>query len=309
LPTGKIGPVVGSVKPLALHPQRVGSLWNLGRNALRGMRSTMSTIRRTRPGGYGDKVPGAIQSVERAAAILQLVAESSAPLGLTDVAQSLDLAKATAHGLLRTLQDVGFLEQDETTGKYAIGAGLLDLSHARVDPHDLRSHAMNWADSLASRSGEAVRIATFINGVPTIVHHVFRPDDTLQRMEIGERLPVHATALGKALLAWGGFPYGRPDADFDRFTQHTVTDPRELTRALVDVRRQGWSCDVEEHHPGEASLAAPVRGAVGRVVGAIGIAGPVDRVCDAGGRPRSHLVSQVTDTARSVSRDLVTSRR
>jgi DNA-binding IclR family transcriptional regulator len=269
----------------------------------------MSTIRGTRPGGYGDKVPGAIQSVERAAAILQLVAESSAPLGLTDVAQSLDLAKATAHGLLRTLQDVGFLEQDETTGKYAIGAGLLDLSHARVDPHDLRSHAMNWADSLASRSGEAVRIATFINGVPTIVHHVFRPDDTLQRMEIGERLPVHATALGKALLAWGGFPYGRPDADFDRFTQHTVTDPRELTRALVDVRRQGWSCDVEGHHPGEASLAAPVRGAVGRVVGAIGIAGPVDRVCDAGGRPRSHLVSQVTDTARSVSRDLVTSRR
>jgi DNA-binding IclR family transcriptional regulator len=264
---------------------------------------------RTAADGYRDSVPGAIQSVERAAAILQLVAESSAPLGLTDVAESLDLAKATTHGLLRTLHDVGFLEQDQATGKYAIGRGLIELSHARVDPHDVRSHAMNWADSLASRSGEAVRIATFVNGVPTIVHHVFRPDDTLQRLEIGLRVPVHATALGKALLAWGGFPRGRPDSEFDRFTQHTVTDPRELTRTLVDVRRQGWSCDVEEHHPGEASIAAPVRGAVGRVVGAIGVTGPVDRVCDPGGRPRAHLVSQVTDTARSVSRDLVTSRR
>ena len=82
-----------------------------------------------------------------------------------------------------------------------------------------------------------------------------------------------------------------------------------LTRALVDVRRQGWSCDIEEHHPGRPAVAAPIRGAAGLVVGAIGITGPVDRVCDAGGRPRAHLVSQVTDTARSVSRDLVTSRR
>ena len=205
-------------------------------------------------------MPGAIQSVERAAAILQLVAESSAPLGLTDVAESLDLAKATTHGLLRTLQDVGFLAQDEATGKYAIGAGLLDLAHARVDPNDLRSHAMNWADSLASRSGEAVRIAAFVNGSPTIVHHVFRPDDTLQQLEVGLVLPVHATALGKVLLAWGGFARGRPEGEFDRYTQHTVTNPRELTRALVDVRRQGWACDVEEHHPGEVSVAAPVRG-------------------------------------------------
>lgn len=254
-------------------------------------------------------MPGPIQSVERAAAIVQLVAESSAPLGLTEVADSLDLAKATAHGLLRTLQEVGFLDQDTTTGKYAVGAGLLDLAGGHMDPNDLRSHAMNWADSLASRTGESVRIAAFLSGKVTIVHHVFRPDDTLQQLEVGARIPVHATALGKALLAWGGFPGGRPDAEFEGYTQHTITNPRDLSRRLVDVRRQGWSCDVEEHLPGEASIAAPLRGAVGRVVGSIGITGPVDRVCDTGGRPRPHLVLLVCDTARSVSRDLVTSRR
>ena len=240
---------------------------------------------------------------------MALVAESSAPLGLTEVADSLDLAKATAHGLLRTLQEVGFLEQDATTGKYAVGSGLIDLGGARIDPNDLRSHAMNWADSLASRTGEAVRIAAFVSGHATIVHHVFRPDDTLQQLDVGSRIPVHATALGKALLAWGGFPGGRPDEEFDRYTQHTVVGPRDLSRRLVDVRRQGWSCDVEEYLPGEASIAAPLRGTVGRVVGSIGITGPVDRVCDAGGRPRAHLVLLVCDTARSVSRDLITSRR
>jgi len=88
-------------------------------------------------GEYGD-VPGSIQSVERAAAILQLVAESSSPPGLTDVAESLDLAKATAYGLLHTLQEVGFLVQDDT-GRAVV---LFDydkkgrMKNARVDQHD-----------------------------------------------------------------------------------------------------------------------------------------------------------------------------
>ena len=253
-------------------------------------------------------MPGSIQSVERAAAILQLVAESSSPPGLTDVAESLDLAKATAYGLLHTLQEVGFLVQDDL-GRYTIGLGLTGLTEAHVHPNDLRSHAMNWADSLASRSGESVRIGAWVDGRVSIVHHVFRPDDTFQQSEVGARIPVHATALGKVLLAWGGFPGGRPDKAFDQLTQHTVTSPRELSRRLVDVRHDGWACDVEEHHPGEATVAAPLRAVGSRVVGALGIVGPVDRICDAGGQPRAHLVALVCDTARSISRDLVTARR
>jgi len=195
-------------------------------------------------------VPGAIQSVERAAAILQLVAESSAPLGLTDVAESLDLAKATTHGLLRTLQDVGFLVQDEASGKYAIGPGLLDLAHARVDPHDLRSHAMNWADSLASRSGESVRIAALVDGAPTIVHHVFRPDDTLQRLENGLRMPRPRDGAGQGAARLGRLSPG-PAGPRVRPVHPAHGDrPRVLTRALVDVRRLGWSCDIRGAPPG-----------------------------------------------------------
>lgn len=281
------------------------------------MAETIGTGRQCRPTIWSGRrlnarfvhVPGAIQSIERAAAILQLIAESPAPVGLTQVAEALDLAKATTNGLLKTLQDVGFLDHDPDTGKYQLGRALIEMGGAQIDPNDLRSHAMNWADSLASRSGESVRMAAFVAGEPTIVHHVFRPDDTLQQFEVGGHVPIHATALGKALLAWSGFPGRRMDGELDRYTQHTITSSRDLNRALVDVRRLGWAADIEEYHPGEASVAAPLRGRIGRVVGAIGIVGPAERVCDTAGHPRAHLVKQVCEAARSVSRDLVTSRR
>jgi len=253
-------------------------------------------------------VPGAIQSIERAAALLQLVAEHPGELGLGELADGVGLAKATTHGLLRTLRDVGFLTQDSGSGRYSIGTGLRQLADSRLDPHDLRSYAMNWADSLAVRSGEAVRIAAVVDRVPTIVHHVFRPDDSHQVLDTGLPIPGHATALGKVLLAWTVALPVRP-GPLDRFTQHTITSSRVLARELVEVRRQGWAAEVEEQTVNEAAVAAPIRGAINRVVGAISLGGAVDQVCDSRGAPRPHLIEQLLDAAHSLSRDLVTARR
>ena len=77
-------------------------------------------------------MPGTIQSVERAAAILRLLAGGSRRLRLGDLAQTLGLAKPTAHGLLRTLQQEGFVEQDPATGEYQLGAELLQIGRAHV---------------------------------------------------------------------------------------------------------------------------------------------------------------------------------
>lgn len=252
-------------------------------------------------------VPGPIQSVQRAAALLQLVAEHPGELGLSELAVALGLAKATTHGLLSTLRQVGFLDQQASTGKYLLGPGLVELAGSHLDPHDLRSHAVNWADSLAMRSGEAVRLAALVDSETVVIHHVFRPDDSLQKLDTGTTLPTHATALGKVLLAWGVVL--RPRGRLERYTRHTVTASRELARSLVEVRRRGWAADIEERVPGQASIAAPVHGVIGRLVGAIGISGPVDRLCDSRGNPRPHLVEQVRDAAVAVSRDVVTARR
>ncbi|GGQ81770.1 IclR family transcriptional regulator [Couchioplanes azureus] len=246
-------------------------------------------------------MPGTVQSIERAAAILRMLAGGSGRLGLGEIARSLDLAKGTVHGILRTLQHVGFVEQDRASGHYQLGAALLHLGTSYLDINELRSRSINWADPLAARSGEAVRIGTVLEGRVLVVHHVFRPDDTFQTLDIGSLLPLHATALGKVLLAYRA---ARPPESPERFTHRTVVAPRELAAELDKVREAGWAADIEEYTVGEAAVAAPIRGYGGLVVGAIGVSGLVERICDSRYRPRPKLVGYVRDAARAVSRDL-----
>jgi DNA-binding IclR family transcriptional regulator len=252
-------------------------------------------------------MPGSVQSIERAAAILRLLANSSGRLGIGEISRSLDLAKGTTHGILRTLQNVGFVEQDTDSGKYRLGAALLHLGTSYLDVNELRSRSINWADPLAARSGEAVRIGTFLDGKVLVVHHVFRPDDTFQTLDVGSLLPLHACAMGKVLLAYSADAVRA--VQLEPFTRRTLTRPDDLARALASVRERGWAFDVEELTPGEAGIAAPIRGYGGLVVGAIGVSGPVERLCDSRGRPDATLVSYVREAARAVSRDLGASRR
>ena len=145
------------------------------------------------------------------------------------------------HGLLRTLQQVGFVEQDSETGKYQLGAALLHMGSSYLDGNELRTRALNWSDSLAARTHEAVRIGTLHEGQVLIVHHVFRPDDSLQTLDVGSLLPAHATALGKVLLAY--HPYrsrrARQGRACDAYTDATITDPERLERELERVASAG----------------------------------------------------------------------
>jgi DNA-binding IclR family transcriptional regulator len=253
-------------------------------------------------------MPGTVQSIERAAAILRVLADGPGRFGLGEIARSLDLAKGTTHGILRTLQHVGFVEQDRVSGRYQLGAALLHLGSSYLDINELRSRSINWADPLAARSGEAVRIGTVLDGRVLVVHHVFRPDDTFQTLDIGALLPLHATALGKVLLAYRAGS-GTPPATLEAYTRRTVTGERELAGALDGVREAGWGAEIEELTLGQAAVAAPIRGYGGLVVGAIGISGLVEHVCDSHYRPHPHLVAYVRDAARAVSRDLGGARR
>ncbi|MFI0356167.1 IclR family transcriptional regulator [Actinomadura sp. 9N407] len=250
-------------------------------------------------------MPGPVQSIERAAAILRMLASSSGRLGVGELAGSLGLARGTVHGILRTLVRVGFVEQDEASGKYQLGAALLHLGTSYLDVNELRSRAINWADALAARSGEAVRIGTLLEGKVLVVHHVFRPDDSLQAMDIGTLLPLHASALGKALLAHDANAAASiRGGELESYCRRTITDPRSLARALTRVREQGWAAEIEEFSLGQASIAAPIRGYGGLVVGAIGVSGAVERLCGTGRVPEPALVGYVRDASRAVSRDL-----
>ena len=262
----------------------------------------MPNVPRRLLGGTVDSVPGHVQSIERAAAVLRLLAHGR--LALVDLSTSLGLAKGTVHGILRTLQHVGFVEQDTETGKYHLGAAVLQLGAHSLDLNELRSRALNWADSLAARSGEAVRMGSHVDGQVLVVHHVFRPDNSPQTVDSGVLLPLHASALGKAILAFDSAAGAAVRRNgLAPYTRSTIVTRPDLSRALTAVRDDGWAGEVEELTVGEAGIAAPIRDDAGLVVGSIGLAGPVDRICH-GRRPRPALVAQVRDAAHAVSREL-----
>ncbi|GAA2102138.1 IclR family transcriptional regulator [Streptomyces albiaxialis] len=250
-----------------------------------------------------------IQSLERAAAVLRLLAGGERRLGLSEIATALDLAKGTAHGLIRTLQQEGFVEQDAATGKYQLGAELLRLGNSYLDVHELRARALVWTDDLARSSGESVYLGVLHQQGVLIVHHVFRPDDSRQVLEVGAMQPLHSTALGKVLASYDPVAHSEAvDGERQAFTERTVTEGRSFEELLELVRARGWAADVEETWNGLASVAAPIYDRRRMPVGAVGITGAVERVC-ADGELHPRLVAAVRDCARAVSRDLGALRR
>ncbi len=245
--------------------------------------------------------------------MLRLLAGGERRLGLSDIAGALGLAKGTAHGILRTLQAEGFVEQDPASGRYQLGAELLRLGNSYLDVHELRARALVWTDDLARASGESVYVGVLHKSGVLIMHHVFRPDDSRQVLEVGAMQPLHSTALGKVLSAYDPMAHAEAlEAEREAFTPRTVTDGAGFEEILDLTRARGWAADVEETWEGIASVAAPIHDLSlihihdrrRMPVGAVAVAGAVERVCGESGEPRAALVASVRDCARAVSRDL-----
>ncbi len=245
-----------------------------------------------------------IQSVERAALILGALGSGTPRLGVTEIAERVGLAKPTVHGLLRTLESHDLVVQDPGTGKYSLGPGVLQLGNAYLDGSELRARSLLWAESLAQRVNEAVWVATLSGSRVIVLHHVFRPDNTVQILEVGAAIPWHACALGHAIVAFLG-PAQRARAlagDLTALTGRTKTTRAALTRALAQARKQGYAIEDQEATVGDAGVAAPILSRDGTVAGSIGVVGSVDRLLAPG--TREELARAVKEAARSISRDL-----
>jgi DNA-binding IclR family transcriptional regulator len=245
-----------------------------------------------------------IQSVDRAVRILKALAGGPGRLGVSELSGRLGLAKGTVHGLLRTLQAHGLVEQDPDSDKYQLGPQLLLLSNRYLDLSELRSRSLAYSEALAGRADEAVRVGAFHGDGMLVVHHVFRPDTSLQILEVGSLLPLHATALGKAVLAYLEDEV-RDDlvgATPTKLTGQTLVTNAALRRDLDAVRERGYAVEKEEAVIGEAGVAAPIFDRRSEAVGAIGVVGPRERVF---GRGRDKkLGTAVIEAARGISRDL-----
>ena len=161
-----------------------------------------------------------------------------------------------------------------------------------------------WADALAAKAQEAVWVATLAGTRVIVLHHVFRPDNTVQILEVGAAIPWHASALGHAVVAY------LPPAEAARvmgagrapLTGRTKTSDASLSQALAQVRKRGYAVEDQEATVGDAGIAAPVINREGVIAGAIGVVGPAERLLARGSR--TELAQAVVEAARSLSREL-----
>src|SRR3954453_23827253 len=142
-----------------------------------------------------------IQSVDRAARVL-FALQGERRLGIAELAVRLELAPSTVHGIVKTLAVHHLVVQDAPTGRYQLGPAVLKLGNVYLDTLELRSRAVPWSEELARRSGLAVRTGVLTLDEVVIIHHEPRPDGSRQMPEVGIVIPAHASALGKALLAF-----------------------------------------------------------------------------------------------------------
>lgn len=213
----------------------------------------------------------ASNSVAKALRVLDALAQPDAPHRLGEIAERAGVPKASAHRILGTLVAEGFAAPDGE-GRYGIGDRLQAMA-ARVLSEDTVGIGAVLR-TLQQRLGLTVHLAV-LNGDHATYTHKVDPDRAYRiATEVGMRLPLHATAAGKALLAH--LPAAEASVLIDGTplmarTAHTVTDPAELHRELETARADGFAIDYEEHEQSICSLAAPVLDSDGYPVGAVSI--------------------------------------
>jgi len=241
-----------------------------------------------------------IQSIDRAIRVLTAL-QGTRRMSLSELAERLELAPSTAHGIVRSLVEHGMVVQERGSSRYQLGPAVLRLGNVYLDTLELRSRAIPWAEDLARRTGLAVRTGVLLIDDVVIIHHEPRPDGSRQMPEVGIVIPVHASALGKAMLAFLPEDEKRvlTSGDLRSMTGETTTSPETLRDQLDQIRATGVALEQDEAVIGESSLASPVFDSYGEAVGAIGVVVP------SGGDLKGTDVSDlVRETARAVSREL-----
>lgn len=222
-----------------------------------------------------------VQSVERALAILEVLANSEGGLGTTEIGEITNLHKSTAHRLLSTLIGRGFVEQDPDTNNYSLSLKLFELGAKRISNTDLLTASRRHTPKLVKEVNEVVHVV--VRDGPDIVYIDKVESDHTIRMAstIGRRSPAYSTSVGKAILAhldpavveeiWQA-------SNIQKFTNNTITDLNLFKAELNKINQLGYSTDDEENEIGVFCVGAPVFGLYGEIQGAISISGPAYRM-------------------------------
>lgn len=238
-------------------------------------------------------------SVDRVAIALEALATSGTDgLGVSEVARTLRVHKATASRLLGTLATHGLVERDPASRRYRLGAGFVSLAGAAVTTLPVVSQARPELEALTRRTSETSNLAILDQSHVVYVDQVTPADAVVMASWVGRRSPAHASSSGKVLLAFGE-KRAREDIlarPLEALTDRTVTDPDRLRTILEETERQGFARSSGELEDGLVTIAAPVL-VEGRAVAAVSCSGPTFRVPQ---RDHAHLTRIVIDAATAI---------
>ncbi|ABY95602.1 MULTISPECIES: IclR family transcriptional regulator [Thermoanaerobacter] len=223
----------------------------------------------------------AVQSLERALKILEVLGKNPNGLGVTELAREVDLPKSTVYRLLSTLAKWGYVEQEKENEKYKLGLKIIELSSNILNNLELREVARQYLEELMEFANEVVHLCVLRDGEIVYIDKVESHNTIQMYSQIGKRAPVHCTAVGKAILAF--LPQEEAISilktkGLPRKTPNTITSLEEMLKHLEEIRRLGYAIDNVEHEEGIRCVAAPIFDYTGQVVASVSISGPEYRV-------------------------------
>jgi len=246
-----------------------------------------------------DKIP--VPTIERAFLILEALAAAENGGGISELSTDLGLAKSTTYNILTSLAQLGYCYKSPADGKFHLSLKLYSLGSAAAERLDLRRIAASILRGLASRTGETINLGTIQGDEAVYIDCLPSSHPVTVVTWPGQRLPLHSTALGKALLAWRPLDQAQTilaDSELKAFTRETLTSIPLILSDLRRVRGQGYALDNEEDALGMRCIGAPVFDQNGAVVAAISLTAPVQRLPESDFGP---VAGQVIESANQIS--------
>jgi IclR family acetate operon transcriptional repressor len=243
-----------------------------------------------------------VASVARALALLDELSDSEEGLGVNELARRIGVNASTASRLLATLEGGGMVQRDGQ-GPYRLGLALVTLAERVITRLDLGALARPVLVELMELTGETATLSLPGEREAITVDSVPSRSSVVSTARLGRPSVSHATAVGKAMLAFGGGGFPR-ERDLVALTDRTITDRGVLEAAVDEVRERGYATVFGEREPDVNAIAAPVWGRAGELAAILGIQGPAARLEDP-----TRLLAPLTEGAAALTRALGGSRR
>ncbi|SLK09014.1 IclR family transcriptional regulator [Novosphingobium mathurense] len=219
-----------------------------------------------------------LKSLVKAAAVLDCFSTVEQQLSVAEIAKRIGIPRGTANRIIRTLKELGYLEQERQRDQFRLGMKLFGLGNTVLANMELQHEARSTVEALTRVSGETVHLAVFDGVHSTVINRTDADGSSFNTRYVLEASPAHATSTGKAALAF------QSPAEIERFislglrrfTEQTIVDPDHLRQELQAIRERGYAFDDGELTDGVKCIGAPIHNSSGRVFAAISISGISD---------------------------------